>query len=124
MCGSQQTMENSERHGNTLPDHFTCLLRNQYAGQEGPVRTWHGKTNWFKIGKGIQKGYALSPCFFKLFVEYIMQNSRLDKSQARIKIAERNVNNFRYEDDNTFMEESGEEQKRLFYKSERGEWKS
>ena len=94
----------------------TLLLRNQYVGQEAPVRTLHGKTNWLKIGKGVHKGYTLSPCLFNLYAEYIMQNARLDKSQVGIKIAERNINNFRYADDNTLMAESGEEQKSLLMK--------
>ena len=74
-----------------LPDHLTCLLRNLYAGQEATVKTRHGKTDWFKIGKGVCQGCILSPCLFNLYAEYIMQNARLHEAQARIKIAERNI---------------------------------
>ena len=76
-----------------IPDHFTCLLRNLYAGQEATVRTGHGTTDWFQIGKEVHQGCILSPCLFNLYVEYMMQNSRLDEAQAGIKIAERNINN-------------------------------
>ena len=89
-----------------IPDHLTCLLRNLYPGLEATVRTGHGTTNWFQIGKGIHKGRILSPCLFNLYVEYSMQNAGLDKAQAGIKTAWRNINNFRYIDDNTFMAES------------------
>ena len=81
-----------------LPDHFTCLLRNLYAGQEATVRTGHG-TNWFQIGKGVHQGYILSPCLFHLYAEHIMRNAGLDEAQAEIKIAGRNINNLRYAED-------------------------
>ena len=79
-----------------IPDHLTCLLRNLYAGQEATVRTGHGTTDWFQIGKGVHQGCILSPCLFNLYAEYIMQNAGLDKAQAGIKIAGRNINNLRY----------------------------
>ena len=84
-----------------IPDHLTCLLRNLYAGQEVTVRTGHGTTDWFQIGKGIHQGYMLSPCLFNLYAEYIMQNTGLDEAQAGIKTARRNINNLRYADDTT-----------------------
>ena len=102
-------MENSERDGNT--DHLTCLLRNLYAGQEATVRTGHGTIDWFKIGKRVRQGCILSPCLFNLHAEYIMRNSGLDKAQAGIKIAGRNINNLRYADDTTLMAESEDELK-------------
>ena len=102
-----------------IPDHLTCLLRNLYAGQEATVRTGHG-TDWFQIGKGVRQGYILSPCLFNLYVEYIMRNAGLDEAQAGIKIAGRNINNFRYVDDTTLMAECKEELKRLLMKM-RGE---
>ena len=86
-----------------IPDHLTCLLRNLYAGQKATVRTGHGKTDWFQMKKGVHQGYILSPCFFNLYAEYIMRNARLDEAQAGIKIARRNINNFRYTNDATFM---------------------
>ena len=95
------------------PDQLTCLLRNLYAGQEATVRTGHGKTDWFQIGKGVRQGYMLSPCLFNLYAEYIMQNARLDEAQARIKIAGRNINNLRYADDTTLIAESREALKSL-----------
>ena len=95
------------------PDQLTCLLRNLYAGQEATVRTGHGKTDWFQIGKGVRQGYILSPCLFNLYAEYIMQNARLDEAQARIKIAGRNINNLRYADDTTLIAESREALKSL-----------
>ena len=95
------------------PDHLTCLLQNLYAGQEATVRTGHGTTDWFQIGKGVQQGYILSPCLYNLYAEYIMQNARLDEAQAGIKIARRNINNLRYADDTTLMAESKEELKSL-----------
>ena len=98
-------MENSERDGN-IPDHLICLLRNLYAGQEATVRTGHGTIDWFQTGKGVRQSCILSPCLFNLYTEYIMRNARLDKAQAGIKIARRNINNFRYADDTTLMEES------------------
>ena len=85
-----------------IPDHLTCLLRNLYAGQEATVRTGHG-TDWFQIGKGVCKGCILSPCLFNLYAEYIMRNTVLDEAQAGIKIAARNINNLRYEDDTTLI---------------------
>ena len=100
------TVENSKRDGNTRPSY--CLLRNLYASQEATVRTGHGTTDWFKIGKGVHKGCILSPCLFNLHAEYIMRNARLDESQAGIKIARRNINNLRYADDTTLMAESKE----------------
>ena len=86
-----------------VSDHFTCLLTSLHAGQEATVRTRHGRTDWFQIGKGVQQGCILSPCLFSLYAEYIMQNSGLDESQAGIKIAGRNTNNLRYADDTTLM---------------------
>ena len=85
-----------------IPD-LTCLLRNLYAGQEATVRTAHGTTDWFQIGKGVRQGYILSPCLFNLYAEYIMRNSGPDEAQAGIKIAGRNINNLRYADDTTLM---------------------
>ena len=99
-----------------IPDHLTCLLRNLYAGQEAPVRTGHGTTDWFQIGKGLHQGYILSPCLFNLYAEYIMRNAGLDEAQAGIEIARRNINNLRYADDMTLMAESKEELKRLLMK--------
>jgi len=90
-----------------IPDHLTCLLRNLYAGQEATVRTGHGTTDWFQIGKGVHQGCILSPCLFNLYAEYIMQNARLDEAQAGIKIAGRNINNL-YADDTILMAESKE----------------
>ena len=99
-----------------IPDHLTCLLRNLYAGQEATVRTRCGKTDWFQIGKGGNQACILSPCLFNLYAEYIMQNTRLDESQAGIKIARKNTNNLRYADDTTLMTESEEELKSLLIK--------
>ena len=99
-----------------IPDHLTCLLRNLCAGQEATVRTGHGTTDWFQIGKAVRQGCALSPFLFNLYVEYIMRNARLDEAQARIKIAGRNINNLRYADDTTLMAESEEELKSLLMK--------
>jgi len=87
-----------------ITDHLTCLLRNLYAGQEATVRTGHGTTDWFQIRKGVHQGCILSPCLFNLYAEYIMQNARLDKAQAGIKIARRNINNLRYADDTTLWQ--------------------
>ena len=86
-----------------IPDHLTCLLRNLYAGQEATVRTGHGKTDWFQIGKGVRQGCILSPCLFDLYAEYIMRNAGLEAAQAGIRIAGRNINNLRYADDTTLM---------------------
>ena len=96
-----------------IPEHPTCLLRNLYAGQEAIVRTRHGTTDWFQVGKGVRQGCILSPILFNLYAEYIMQNSRLDEAQAGIKIARRNINNLRYTDDTTLMAEREEELKSL-----------
>ena len=89
-----------------IPDHLTCLLRNLYAGQEATVRTGHGMTDWFQIGKGVQQGCVLSPCLINLYAEYIMRNAGLDEAQAGIKIIGRNINNLKYTDDTTLMAES------------------
>ena len=94
-----------------IPDHLNCLLRNLYAGQEATVRTGHGTTDWFQIGKGVCQGCLLSPCLFNFYAEYIMRNSRLEEVQAGIKFAGRNLNNLRYADDTTFMVESEDELK-------------
>ena len=94
-----------------IPDHFTCLLRNLYAGQEATVRTGHGTTNWFQIGKGVHQGYILLPCLFNLYAKYIMQNAMLDEAQAGIKIAGRNINNLRYIDDTTLDKVKEESEK-------------
>ena len=91
-----------------IPDHLTWLLRNLYAGQEATVRTGHGTTDWFQIGKGVCHGCILSPYLFNLHTEYIMRNAGLEEAQAGIKIAGRNITNFRYADDTTFMAESEE----------------
>ena len=107
-------MENSERDGNTRP--LTCLLRNLYAGQEATVRTGHGTTDWFQIGKGVHQGCVLSPYLFNLYAEYIMRNAGLEEVQAGIKIAGRNINNLRYADVTTLMAESEEELKSLLMK--------
>src|SRR5574341_1293671 len=99
-----------------ITDHLTCLLRNLYAGQEATVRTGHGTTDWFQIGKGVHQGCILSPCLFKLYEEYIMRNAGLEEAQAGIKIAGRNINNLRYADDTTLMAEREEELKSLLIK--------
>ena len=99
-----------------IPDHLACLLRNLYAGQEATVRTGHGTTDWFQIGKGVRQGCILSPCLFSLWAEYIMQDAKLGKEQAGIKIARRNISNLRYADDTTLMAESKEELKSLLIK--------
>ena len=99
-----------------IPDHLTCLLRNLYAGQEATVRTGHGTTDWFQIGKGVCQGYILSPCLFNLYAEYITRNAGLEEAQAGIKIAGRNINNLRYADDTTLMAESKEELKSILMK--------
>ena len=92
-----------------IPDHLTCFLRNLYAGQEATVRTGHGTTDWFQIGKGVHQPCILSPCSFNLYTEYIMRNAGLEEAQAGIKISGRNINNLRYVDDTTLMPESEEE---------------
>src|SRR5574337_783572 len=99
-----------------IPDHLTCLLRNLYAGQEATVRTGHGTTDWFQIGKGVRQGCILSPCLFNFYAENIMRNAGLEETQAGIKIAGRNINNLRYSDDTTLMAESEEELKTLLMK--------
>ena len=103
-----------------IPDHLTCLLTNLYAGQEATVRTGHGMTDWFQIGKGVHQGYILSPCLFNFYAEYIMRNAGLEETQAGIKIARRNFNNLRYADDTTLMAES-EEKLKSFLMKVRGE---
>ena len=101
-----------------IPDHLTCLLRNLYAGQEATVRTGHGTTDWFQIGKGVHQGCILSPFLFNFYAEYIMRNAGLEETQAGIKIAGRNINNLRYADDTTLLAESKEELKSLLMKEE------
>ena len=98
-----------------IPDHLTCLLRNLYAGQEATVRTGHGTTDWFQIGKGVRQGCILSPSLFNFYAEYIMRNAGLEEAQAGIKIAGRNINNLRYANDTTLMAGS-EELKSLLMK--------
>ena len=92
-----------------IPDHLTCLLKNLDAGQKATIRTGHGTTDWFQIGKGIPQGCILSPCLFNLYAEYIMRNAGLEETQAEIKIGRRNINHLRYADDTTLMAESEEE---------------
>ena len=104
-----------------IPDHLTCLLRNLYAGQEATVRTGHGATDWFQVGKVVCQGCILSPCLFNLYAEYIIRNAVLDEAQAGIKIVRRNINNLRYADDTTLMAEGEEELKKPLDESERGE---
>ena len=108
-----------------IPDHLTCLLRNLYAGQvtvkSVTVRTGHGTTDWFQIGKGVRQGCTLSPCLFNLYFEYIMRNFGLDEAQAGIKIAGRNINNLRYADDTTFLAESEELKSLLMIMKEESE---
>ena len=99
-----------------IPDHLICLLRNLHTGQEATVRTGHGTTDWFQIGKRVHQSYILSPCLFNLYAEYIMQNAGLEEAQAGIRIARRNINNLRYADDTTLMAESQEELKRFLMK--------
>ena len=99
-----------------MPDNLTCLLRNLYAGQETTVRTGHGTTDWFQIGKGVRQGCILLPCLFNFYAEYIMRNAGLDEAQVGIKIAGRNINNLRYADDTILMAESEEELKSLLMK--------
>ena len=99
-------MENPEEMG--IPDHLTCLLRNLYAGKETTVRTGHGTTDWFQIGKGVHQGCILSPCLFNLYAEYIVRNAGLDEAQAGIKIDKRNITNLRHTDGTTLMAESEE----------------
>ena len=103
-----------------LPD-LICLLGNLYAGQEAKVRTGHGTTDWFQLGKGVRQGCILSPCLFNFYAEYIMRNAGLEQTQAGIKIAGRNINNLRYEDDTTLMAESEEELSSLLMKMKESE---
>ena len=90
-----------------IPDYLTCLLRNMYSGQEATVRPWHGKMDWFKIGKGVCQGFILSPCLFNLYAKYIIWNTGMDDSQAGIKIAGKNINNLKYADDTTLIPGAG-----------------
>ena len=99
-----------------IPDHLTCLLRNLYTCQQATVKTEHGKTDWFQMGKGVHQSCTLSPCLFNLYVVYVMQNARLDEAQPGIKIARRNINNLRYADDTTLVAESKQELKSLLLK--------
>ena len=99
-----------------IPDHLSCLLRNLHTGQETTVRTGHGTTDWFQIGKGVRQGCILSPCLFKSYAEYIIRHVGLEETQAGIKIAGRNINNLRYEDDTTLMTKSEEELNNLLMK--------
>ena len=99
-----------------IPGYLTCLLRNGSAGQEATVRTGHGTTDWFQIGKGVHQGCILSPCLFNLYGEYILRNAGLEEAQNKIKIAERNINNLRYADDTTLRTKSEEELKSLLMK--------
>ena len=103
-----------------IPDHLTTL--NLYAGQEAAVRTGHGTTDWFQIGKGVCQGHILSLCIFNFYAEYIMRNAGLEEAKAGVKTAGKNINNLRYAGDNTLMAESEELLKSLLMKSERGEW--
>ena len=114
LCGSQQTVDNSSRDGNTRSPYLPP--RNLYAGQEATVRTGHGTTDWFQIGKGICQGCILPPCLFNLYAEYIIQNARLDEAQTGIKIAGRNISNLRYADDTTLMVENEKELNSLLMK--------
>ena len=91
-------------HEMGIPDHVTCLLRNLYVGQKPTVRTEHGTTDWFQIGKGVHQGCISSPCLFNLYAEYLMQSTRVDEAQAGIKIARRNINNLKYADDTTLLQ--------------------
>ena len=106
MCGSHKLWKILQEMG--IPDHLMCLLRNLYAGQEATVRTGHGMTNWFQIGKGVHQGCILSPCLFNLYAEYVMRNAGLDEAQAGIKIVRywRNINNLRYADDTTLWQKA------------------
>ena len=112
-------MENSEEMG--MPDHLTCLLRNLYAGQKAIIRSGHGTTDWFQIGKRVHQGYILSPCLFNFYAEYIIGNAGLDEAQVGIKIARRNINTLRLADDTTLMAKSKEELKSLLKVKEESE---
>ena len=103
-----------------IPDHLTCLLRNLYVGQEATVRTEHGTTDWFQIGKGVSQRCILSPCLFNLYAEYILRNAGLDEAEAGIMIARRNIDNLRYADITTLMAESEEELKNLLVEVKEG----
>ena len=105
-----------------ITDHLTCFLRNLYAGQEATVRTGHGTTDWFQIGKGVHQGCILSPCLFNLYAEYIMRNAGLEEAQAGIKNAGRNINKLRYADDTTLNGRKWRRTKEPLDESERGEW--
>ena len=107
-----------------IPEHLTCLPRNMFSGQEAAVRTGHRTTDRFQIRKGECQGFILSPCFFNLYAENIMRNTGLEEAQAGIKIARRNINNFRYADDTTLMAESKEDLKSLLIKVKEESWKS
>ena len=102
-----------------IPDHLACLLRYLYSGQEAIVRTEHGTADWFQIRKGVSKGCILSPCLFKLYAEYIMRNAQLDEAQVGITVGGRNINNLRYAEDTTLMEEHEEKLKSLLLKVKR-----
>ena len=104
-----------------IPDHLTCLLRSLYAGQEATVRTGHGTTDWFQIQYGVHQGCILSPCLFNLYAEYVFRNLGLEEAQAGIKIARRNINNLRYADETTLIEESEEKLKSLLKVKEESE---
>ena len=119
LCGSQKKLWKILTEMG-ITDHLTCLLRNLYAGQEATVRTGHGITDWFQIGKGVHQGCILSPCLFKLYAEYIMKNAGLEEAKGGIKIVRRNINHLRYADDTTLMAQSEEELEPLD-ESERGE---
>ena len=99
-----------------IADQLACLLRNLSSGQEATVKTGHGTTDWFQIGKGVRQGYILSPCLFNFNAEYIMRNAGLEEAQVGSKIARRNINNLRYANDTTLMAESEEELKSLLMK--------
>ena len=99
-----------------IPDHLTCLLQILYAGQEATVKTGHGKTDWFQIGKEVRQGCIVSPCLFNFYAEHIMWNARMDEALAGIKIVRRSINNLRYADDTTLMAESEEDLKSLLMK--------
>ena len=114
LCGSQKLWKILKEMG--IPDHLTCLPRNLYAGQEATVRTGHGTTDWFQIGKGVRQGCILSPCLFNLYAEYTIRNAELYETQTGIKISRRNINNLRYADDTTLMTENEEELKSLLMK--------
>ena len=106
-----------------IPNHLTCLLRNLYAGQEATVRTGHGTTDWFQIGKGVRQGCILSPCLFNSYAEYIVRNAGMDEAQAEIRIARRNINNLRYADWHYPYDRKERGIKEPLDESERGEWK-